>query len=72
MLPFIGRPQRPKSARSHRNTVSSQRVAQSTIIHSAFLILNLFSTVIRPRSSWTFITRPFRSWLDAGKFTVPR
>jgi hypothetical protein len=26
MLPFIGRPRRPKSARSHRNTVSSQRV----------------------------------------------
>jgi hypothetical protein len=26
MLPFIGRPLRPKSARSHRNTVSSQRV----------------------------------------------
>ena len=25
MLPFIGRPRRPKSARSHRNTVSSQR-----------------------------------------------
>src|SRR5271170_3854478 len=27
MLPFIGRPLRPKSARSHRNTVSSQRVS---------------------------------------------
>ena len=26
MLPFIGRPWRPKRARSHRNTVSSQRV----------------------------------------------
>jgi hypothetical protein len=26
MLPFIRRPLRPKSARSHRNTVSSQRV----------------------------------------------
>ena len=26
MLPFIGRPLRPKSARSHRNTVSSQRI----------------------------------------------
>ena len=26
MLPFIGRSRRPKSARSHRNTVSSQRV----------------------------------------------
>jgi len=26
MLPFVRRPLRPKSARSHRNTVSSQRV----------------------------------------------
>jgi hypothetical protein len=26
MLPFIGRPRRPKSARSHRNTASSQQV----------------------------------------------
>jgi hypothetical protein len=26
MLPFLGRSRRPKSARSHRNTVSSQRI----------------------------------------------
>ena len=30
MLPFIGRPRRSKSARSHRNTVSSQRLNMVT------------------------------------------
>lgn len=43
MLPFIGRPRRPKSARSHRNTVSSQRVNVLIYERSAAAELILFA-----------------------------
>jgi hypothetical protein len=46
-------------------------LAQSTIIHSASLILNLSSTATRLHSFWTSIARLFRSWLDAGKSMAP-